>query len=332
MKDEQESSAGRESAHWSEQDEEAAGYWQLKLLLVLFRILPVFILRLIMFPVGFFYFIFSKRGRKESRRFLQRAAPFIDDPKIAKKCRAPLAPLRHIVSFSLAITEKIQSWGNRFSFDNIQFQDDDMADLIGELEKGKGVLVVCSHLGNTELMRGLSYFDKTGVSHSVAVTAIMDMKTTSHFTRMLKELNPQSEMNIISSEEIGPQTVVFIEEKIAEGGLVAIAGDRTKAEGKNIMIPFLGEDAPFPAGIFYMSCMIEAPVYFAFGLRRRDLSLIPKYDIHVHRSTGFFGSTRKERFEKSTELARSFASLLENYCKKKPFQWYNFYDFWNKGV
>ena len=321
-----------DTAHWSRQGEQAAGYWQLKLLLVLFRIFPVFILRLITFPIGFFYFLFSKRGRTESRRFLQKVAPFIDDPKIAKKCRSPLASMRHIISFSLAVIEKIQSWGGRFSFSNIHFQDDDMADLIRELENGKGALLICSHLGNTELMRGLSYFDKTGVSRRVSVTAIMDMKTTSHFTRMLKELNPHSDMDIISSEEIGPQTVVFIEEKIAAGALVAIAGDRTKAEGKNIMIPFFGEEAPFPAGVFYMSCMIESPVYFAFGLRRKDLSLIPKYDIHVHKSAAVFAASRKERFEKSSALAHSFASLLESYCKRKPFQWYNFFDFWNKGV
>jgi predicted LPLAT superfamily acyltransferase len=77
---------------------------------------------------------------------------------------------------------------------------------------------------------------------------------------------------------------------------------------------------------------MKAPVYCVFALRRGDLSLKPEYDIHVHKSTISFECSRKERFNQSSLLARSFAALLENYCKKNPFQWYNFYDFWSKEV
>ena len=319
------------SAHWSQQNEQAAGYWQLKFLLVLFKILPVLVLRIIAFPVGFFYFFFSKRGRTESRRFLQNAAAFIEDPKTAKKCRSPFGALRHIISFSLSLIEKIQSWAGRYSFKNIHFQDDDVSDLIGRLEEGKGAFLLCSHLGNTEFLRGLLNFGRTGVSRNVHITAIMDKKVTAYFTRMLKELNPQSDMDIVGAEEIGPETAVIIEERLASGGLVAIAGDRTAAgTGKNIMIPFLGKEAPFPSGAFYLVSMMHAPVYFVFGLRRGDLSVMPEYDMYVHKSHVPPASTRKEKIEGASLLARSYAALLESYCKKQPFQWYNFFDFWQE--
>jgi predicted LPLAT superfamily acyltransferase len=162
----------------------------------------------------------------------------------------------------------------------------------------------------------------------------VDFDVTAHFNRMLKELNPQSSLDLISAKEIGPHTAILLEEKLSAGGLVVITGDRTRLgmADKNLMIPFFGEDAPFSPGVFYLAALMKAPVYFIFALRRGDLSLKPEYDMHIHKSALSFECTRKERAGLSVELARSFAALLENYCKESPFQWYNFYDFWSKGV
>jgi predicted LPLAT superfamily acyltransferase len=325
--------------HWSKQKEQAGGYWDIKFMLFLFRIFPVIILRVLAFPVGFFYFLFSKNARAFSKRFLMKAEPFIGNPVTQKKCRSPFAPLRHIVSFSLALVEKLQSWGGKYRFGNIHFQDDDIAKLMADLENKKGVFVITSHLGNTELLRGLINFDKTGVSRKVPVTAIIDLAVTKNFNRMVKELNSKFDMGIISASEIGAHTAPFLEERLSLGGIVTIAGDRTsggKAE-KSLAIPFLGEEALFSQGAFYLAALMHAPVYFIFALRRGDLSIRPEYDMHVHKgslSPDSFSPdcTRKERLRLSASLANDFASLLENYCKKRPFQWYNFYDFWLKEV
>jgi len=235
--------------------------------------------------------------------------------------------------------EKIQSWGGKFQFKNIHFQNDDVEELIQELENGKGVFLITSHIGNIELLRGLANLNRTGVSRKTPITAIIDTKVNENFSRMLKELNPQSNFDIINASEIGPHTAVLLEDRLASGTMVTIAGDRTaagnnaagsNAREKNFMIPFLGEAAPFSPGIFYLAVLMKAPVYFIFALRRGDLSMKPEYDMHVHKSTLSFECSRKERLDKSLLLAQSFAELLERYCKETPFQWYNFYDFWLK--
>jgi predicted LPLAT superfamily acyltransferase len=322
------------SLHWSHQKEQAAGYWNVKFMLILFKLFPVLILRVLAFPVGFFYFLFAKKGRTESKRFLQIVVPCIDNPKTAKQCRSFFGPLRHIISFSLTLVEKLETWSGKFRFEAIHFQDDDIGELIKDMEGGKGVFLVTSHLGNIELLRGLARFNRTGVSKKVPMTAIVDMKVTENFSRMLNELNPQSSLDIIGAEDIGPGTAALLEEKLAAGEIVTIAGDRTSANGadNSIMIPFCGKNAPFSLGAFYLAVLMRAPVYFIFALRRGDLSLNVKYDMHVHKSTLLFDCTKKERLVRSSELAQSYAALLEGYCKKKPFQWYNFYDFWSKGV
>jgi predicted LPLAT superfamily acyltransferase len=327
------------NGHWSRQKEQAAGYWHIKFMLFLFRIFPVVILRVLAFPVGFFYFLFSKNARAFSKRFLMKATPFIENPETQKKCRSVFAPLRHIVSFSLALVEKLQSWGGKYLFGNIHFQDDDIAELMADLENKKGVFIITSHMGNTELLRGLVNFDTTGVSRKVPVTAIIDLTVTKNFNRVIKELNSKFDMGIMAASEIGAHTAALFEEKLSLGEIVTIAGDRTsggKSE-KSLAIPFLGEEALFSQGAFYLAALIPAPVYFIFALRRGDLSIRPEYDMHVHKSS--FSpdsltpdSTRSERLRLSASLANDFAGLLENYCKERPFQWYNFYDFWLKEV
>ena len=320
--------------NWSRQKELAAGYWHIKLMLVLFRLFPVIILRVLAFPVGFFYFVFSKKTRMESKRFLMKVAASVDNNKAAQKSRSTLRPLMHIVSFALALVEKLESWGGKFNFGNVHFHDDDIDGLMRDLENERGVFLLTSHLGNVELLRGLVSFNRTGVSRKVSVTAVIDMKISENFNRMIKELNPQSDFDIISPGEIGPSTAALLEEKLAGGGIVTIAGDRTSAGGaeRNLLINFLGEKAPFSPGAFYLAALLKAPVYFVFGLRREVLSLKPEYDMHVHKSSLSFECARKERRRLAFCLAESFAVLLENYCKAQPFQWYNFYDFWSNEV
>ena len=90
-------------------------------------------------------------------------------------------------------------------------------------------------------------------------------------------------------------------------------------------------EAPFPFGVFYIFSLLEYPVYFVFGLHQGELPLIPRYNMYVHKSTVSFDCPRKEKIQRCTLLANSFVSFLESYCKKHPFQWYNFFDFWHEG-
>jgi predicted LPLAT superfamily acyltransferase len=294
----------------------------------------VILLRIIAFPVGFFYFLFSSKARNESRRYLAKAAHFAENPITAKKCQSRFGPLRHIISFSLALVEKLTSWGGKFPYKNIHFQDDDIGELIETLENGQGILLLTSHLGNIELMRGLAYYNRKKLPREIPVTIIYDMQVTGHFNRMLKELNSTSLLNIISPKEIGPETAILLQEKIAKGEIAAVAGDRTPAgeTDNNMMIPFLGEEAQFSSGIFYLAMLMNAPVYLITALRRKILALMPQYEIHIHKLIMPPDCSRKERLAQSTELAHLFAERLESYCKKEPFQWYNFFDFWAKGA
>jgi predicted LPLAT superfamily acyltransferase len=310
-------------SHWSTQKEKAAGYWLLAFTLFIFKILPTIILRLLCFPVGFFYFLFSKKAREHSRLYLRRLS-------LATNSEKKFSSLRHIIAFSLSLVEKIEAWSGKVSFKRIHFQDDDITELVQRLEYAQGAFLISSHLGNMEFIRGLAGFNRTGVSREVPVNAIVDFTVTAHFNRMLSKLNPHSVTQIISAKEMGPQTVILLQEKITAGELVVIAGDRTSAnaDSRYLSFTFLGGNAPFPYGPFFLAALSEAPVYAVFAMRQKDLSLSSHYNLYIHRSPVSFDCPRFQRENRIAELANWYVSLLEGYCKKYPHQWYNFYDFY----
>ncbi|MDR2073678.1 MAG: hypothetical protein LBP60_09645 [Spirochaetaceae bacterium] len=357
---------GASGEHWSKQKEKAR-FWQMELLFFLFRLLPPPLLSLLAYPVGLGYFLFSKKSRVESRRFLDRLAAFRKHTGTAWAAGRPgrkrLSALGHISAFALTVVEKAQAWRGNIPFKRIHFQDDDIKSLINGLEQGRGAVLLCSHLGNTELLRALADYHRTGVSRDIPVTSIVDFEVTPFFNRMMAKLNHRALLKIISANSIGPDSIVALQEETDRGGLAVIAGDRTPAHtrGRFFSIPFLGAEAPFPQGPWLLGALLEAPVYAVFALRRKDLSPAPDYDMHVHRlqdpapqepprnSQGpqdggafaedrekaaagsgaeYSGPSRKERTRLMEGRARQFAALLEGYCLQHPYQWYNFYNFW----
>jgi predicted LPLAT superfamily acyltransferase len=282
----------------------------------------VIFLRIGAFPTALFYYLAAKRARRASRRFLGKAG----------EKGFSLGSLRHFAAFALTVVEEMEAWGGRAALDRIHFQEDDIGELRADLEGGRGAFLICSHLGNTELLRGLADLNRTGLSREIPVTSIVDFSAAPRFRRMLRELNPRSALRVIRTGDFGPGTIILLRERIAAGELVVIAGDRTSASVRDsgFLFPFLNEEAPFAYGPFLLAALLGAPVYFVFALRRGDLSLSPKYDMHVHRSGISFDCSRKEREGRIRELAGDFAGRLEEYCKQHPYQWYNFYDFWAK--
>jgi predicted LPLAT superfamily acyltransferase len=281
--------------------------------------MPVLILWLAAFPVSLCYYLFSKRAREESRRYLDKVRPvLVPGTKIS--------PYLHILSFSFALIEKIEAWGGRVRLERIHFQDDDVVDLVARLKRREGALLLCSHLGNVELLRALATFNQT------SVTIIVDFSVTAAFNRMLNELEPRAMVRLISVNDIGPETVSLLQERLTAGELVGIACDRTSLQTRHqcLSLNFLGTAAPFPYGPFFLAALLNVPVYALFAPRQKDIMLSAHYVMHVHKSPLSFDCSRKERNVRIIELARFFVAHLEYYCKQHPLQWYNFYDFWEQ--
>ncbi|MBI9105596.1 MAG: hypothetical protein JEZ04_02565 [Spirochaetales bacterium] len=242
-----------------------------------------------------------------------------------------MEPFRHIVSFAFSMIEKISAWSGDIDLENIRFHDDDAGVLIDQLEEGHGAIIICSHMGNMEILRALATHNKTKVNREFKVSSIVDFSGTAHFNKMIEKVNPASMMNLINARDIGVDTVIELQERLADGELLVISGDRTASTtaGKVEKLPFLGEPASFPQGSFILASLMDAPVYFMFGIRENDMDPTSIYDLHIIRANTEFAGSRKERKKKIREIIKEYVSLLEGFCVEHPLQWYNFYNFWN---
>ena len=292
--------------NWYEHTEKTNfGYKMLYFLLAFF---PPKFMRILAFPIGFFYFIFGKETRRFSKKYLSKLNR--------------TSSLRHIISFALNIAENVQCWGGKITFSDITFHDDDFGDFKKNIDGKKGVLFIISHLGNAQMLRGIGM-------NRTKITTVADFSVSSGLHKLLTKINPDASLQVVNANDFGPETILFLQEKIEQGEIVVIAGDRISANtDKHIRLPFLGEGANFPYGVFLLAALLNAPTYFVNGLRKKDLSTNPEYDFFIKKNRVDFNCPRSEREGKIIESAKNYARNLAELCEMHPYQWYNFFDFW----
>lgn len=286
---------------------------------------PKFLMNFIAWCVSLFYFIFDRRARCEVIRYQKNLKEVNPNFKIR--------PLRQLASFAVTLGEKIDCWTNSknpIPFENICLHDDDVHELISQLNEKRGAFIFISHLGNFEILRSLATAHKMGVQNEVALASISDNEISSNFSKVLRQISPQFFENTVNINEITPATMEKFMDTISRGGLVVCAGDRLskKASGRIVSQNFLEKPAPFSYGAFFLALLLDAPIYFIFGFKKKDLFFSRKFEMYVRKARTEISSSRKRRDESIKNLCAEYARTLEEFCKIYPYQWYNFFDFW----
>ena len=150
------------------------------------------------------------------------------------------------------------------------------------------------------------------VDHNQVITAIMDA------------LNPEIAKTIIPIR--GPETLLKVKENLDQGCLIGTLGDRVVENNNTVTCQFLGSEAQFPAGPMLIACMMQCPVILFFGLYRGA----KRYDIYFECLTECINIHRKQRQEAIRQWTQCYAARLEHYTHKAPYNWFNFYNFWDK--
>jgi predicted LPLAT superfamily acyltransferase len=156
------------------------------------------------------------------------------------------------------------------------------------------------------------------------------MVLTSHaenFNKVLKQLNPDSTLNLIQVTELNPATSMLLQQKIEAGELVVIAGDRTSpnTQGRVMYAPFMGQDAAFPQGPFILAGLLDCPVFLMFCLREQG-----RYRVHLEHFAETLKGPRASRMDRLQQAVNRYSERLEYFARREPLQWFNFFDFWRK--
>jgi predicted LPLAT superfamily acyltransferase len=312
-------------AHWSDQREAAGRVWQMRLMYRLSRSLSFASLSLVLKVTVFFFYLFSPEARRVSRKFLGAVAGL-------EGRRAPRARdvLRHLYCFAWSLLEKLSAWAGEIRVKDLDFVGPDVGPIWDQLKERRGAVILCSHLGNTELLRALASREAGEALPPFGINSIVDFSGTSKFNRLLRDINPASMIRLYHASSIGADTVIDLARRLERGELVVIAADRTAAEnrGRTGRVTFLGRETHFPLGAFVLASLLDAPIYHMFGVRRDDLDFRSPYEFHIRRSCLAFAGSRQERMVQVQGLMEEYVGLLESLCRRHPYQWYNFFDFW----
>lgn len=312
--------------HWSEVKEVGGSTWHFRFMLWIVCHLPLFLVEFLTAVICFFFWLGAAPVRKRSKVYLQHLAA------VQKKRPDFFGTYKHILSFALSMMEKMLGWKGAIKLNNIEKQDDDLDALVSQIENGQGAFLLCSHLGNMEMLRSLTGYGERHTKNDFKVFPVVDFSGTSKFNALLRELNPELMDIVVDANSIGVDTAVWMKEQISNGNLVAIAGDRTSANSRDRTVEtnFLGENANFPEGSFTLAGVLNAPVYFVFAIRKHDFNIRSTYEMHVIKAKTSLECSRRERPQRIKDLVQEYTDILEKFCLKHPYQWYNFYNFWEK--
>jgi predicted LPLAT superfamily acyltransferase len=227
--------------------------------------------------------------------------------------------MRHFAAFAEAILDKLLLWGGLFPVDGTVFHGEKQ--MIAAIAAKRGGLLICSHLGNLELCRVLSK-RRAGLKLNVLVHT----KHAQAFNRMLAQLDPDSQLNLMQVSEMSPATAMLLNQKVEQGEFVVIAGDRipVSPNPRVVSAPFLGAAAPFPIGPYVLASLLKCPAYLLFSMQT------PRGpEVHFELFRESIRLPRARRDDALAELVTDYAARLEHFCRRAPLQWFNFYDFWH---
>jgi predicted LPLAT superfamily acyltransferase len=264
--------------------------------------------RLVLYPITLYMLVRRGPERRASRTYLER---------VSGRPASLWQVARHIHCFAAVILDRAFLLAERFKRFDIRVHGlDEMRAAWGQQQ---GVLVFGSHLGSFDALRVLAT-----VRPEVKVRVVLDIGQNPALSRVLNALNPELARSIINPRVDGMTTALAIKEALDEKALVTLLVDRARPGNEVVLCDFLGHPAPFPLGPWQLAAALKVPVVLCFGLYRGG----NRYDLYFETFADTLATERTRREEHLREVTARFAGRLEHYTRDAPYNWFNFYDFW----
>jgi predicted LPLAT superfamily acyltransferase len=264
------------------------------------------IARLVLYPVCLYFLLFSVASRAASRKYLARV--------LDREAR--FADLfQHYFTFATVALDRFFLLKDRYDLIQTEVHGEELLQQIRD--RGQGCLLVGAHLGSFEILRAL------GTANQIDVGLVMYEDNARMVNTVAKAINPALADRVIP---LGRFDSMFkVHERLQRSAWVGILGDRALDQEGLVQVPFLGEAAPFPDSPFRMALMLKRPVVLMLGLYRGG----NRYELYFEKLFEPDGVERSERAAAVGEALQLYVRRLEHYCRQAPYNWFNFYDFWN---
>lgn len=302
--------------HWSRTPERGS-ILGLQIMLASYRLLGRAGFKALLYPVIGYFWLTGRRQRAASEQYLARLEAFAAEKGVSLP-PGPRSSFRHFLRFGEAALDKLAGWRGDIPREEIELVGREHHE--AALASGRGLLLLGSHLGDLELCRALG--TRGG---QVPINALVFTRHAARFNALLKQVNPDSGINLIQVQEMGADTAILLKEKIEAGEWVVIVGDRTSVtrEKRVVWADFLGMPAPFPLGPFALASVLACPVYLMFGLKEQG-----HFRVHFEPFAERLLLPRAEREAALQHWVQAYADRLQHHCLQAPLDWFNFFDFW----
>lgn len=269
-------------------------------------------------PIVFYFYLTGTHQRRASHAFLKRAFAY---KGIVKKPGFKDG-FRHFMHFFEMTLDKFGAWTS--SAASPQIEEESLESFRKIMASEKGGMLLVSHLGNMDFCRGISCS-----AHKSRLHVLLHTKNAERFHRILKAFNPDAHVNIVEVSEIGPDTILYLKNRVEAGEWVVMAADRVPItpSARLSYVPFLGKEAPFSQGPYILASLLKCPIYTAFAVR-----VGKKIRVFIDPFSDQLAISRKNRTEDLKYFSNRYAKILEHYCIHYPYQWFNFFDFWAKNI
>jgi len=259
-------------------------------------------------PVALYYVLFAPAAARASWDYQCRVRPN------ASWLNRLLGVYRHFFSFGQILLDRVAiiSAGDR----RFEFRCSGEEHIENALKDGRGIVLVSAHCGNWEAAAHV--LQRFGAPVNVVAYEGEEAALRRYFDRVLK----QRSFAIIAADQ-SVETSLAIMTALARGEIVAMHGDRALSAQQETL-EFLGSPARFSSGAHAVAAISGAALIYAFAVRVGAF----RYQVDVRPADCLTVGPGRDRREALRDWMAGYVRQLEEVVRAHPFQWHNFYRFW----
>ena len=286
---------------WTDKAERGST-WLIRLIAWLARSAGRTLCRILLYPIVLYFFVTDGTARRASADFLHAVW---GRPARWREIFA------HIYSFAVTLLDRVYMAAG--DFERFDVAIDGLERLEQALQSGHGCLLLGSHLGSFDLL----LLAQRAMDRQRKVCVMMRVDPRSRLRRIAGV--DDGSLDVIALGQ--PESYIRANQALAAGNIVGVLADRTEGAAE-LVVRFLGRPAALPIAPHILAARSQAPVLMCFGL----------YDGENRYRIEFvdFGPAAPSN-SRGVELQHAvdrYATLLEQYARRYPLNWFNFYPYW----
>lgn len=264
--------------------------------------------RILLYPICLYFLAFSKSSRIASGDYLRRVLGHA--PSLGER-------FRHYHNFAACVLDRVYLLNNQMELFDIDATGDDIPR--SEIARDEGCFLFGAHIGSFEILRALGHRQP-----GLKLSLLMYEENARKINSVLNAINPSLGLEVIALGQAG--AMLAVERRLDQGHVIGILADRGLSLGdeEHMSVDFLGKPARFPLGPFRLAALLQRRVILMLGLYRDG----NRYDVYFERLADFTAVSREARPAAIAQAIRDYAARLEHFCRAAPYNWFNFYDFW----